>query len=434
MPRRSRLWPDPRVKPPLGALIDWGHRLTAGLVGCFLFNDGGGTPKNLAQPSTVTAVGTTWRANPYGLGLHIGSSDSIIVSNLINISDDFTTIVRAKVDSASGYQMVTSMNTGGGNYELRRDFGTNHWHWISSAGQEIDGTTTPNLGQFYHLAGRQIGTTTFDLYVDGVKEATGVPTKFSGATNHGIGCRPAPNNSLDGDVELVCWYKRGLTDGEIAWLYAEPYAFIAPPAPYRRYFIPAPGGISGTATLAAPASALAGVALEVVSGAASMAPPASALAGSGTQGLLPITGPGSLAFDVSAPAASGLVVVPISGAGGVAPAVSAILGFGVNGVVLGGGVRPIRRPAREPSLPEPEPITGVGRVRVPVSPLEALGRVVVLGRGLVVSQAAVIRSDAEMIIRARGGVRRRVASTRGAGHVGFPDDDAMFGMELEELI
>jgi hypothetical protein len=200
-------------------------------------------------------------------------------------------------------------------------------------------------------------------------------------------------------------------------------------------------GISGTGTLAPPASALAGTALEVFTGSGTVAAPASALAAAGLE---QFTGSASLALPVSVPAGAGLVsVIAISGSGGVAPAVSALEAYGNNGAIIvggggGGGIgrhwfyQPLPRLRPELLPPPPEPITGRGAVRAPVSQVQGTGRVIVLGRGLVLGQATEIRSDGQVVFVGRGAVRRRVASTRGAGFVGFPDDD-IFGLELEEL-
>jgi hypothetical protein len=197
--------------------------------------------------------------------------------------------------------------------------------------------------------------------------------------------------------------------------------------------------VSGTGTVAPPASALAASALEVFTGSATVAAPASALAGTALE---VIGGTGNVAPPVAALAGSGTVAtIAITGSGGVAPAVSALEAYGNNGAVVvggGGGIgrhwfyQPIPRLRPEPLLAPPEPITGRGTVRAPVSQAQGTGRVAVLGRGLLVGQATEIRSDGQVMFLGRGGVRRRVASTRGAGFVGFPDDD-IFGLELEEL-
>src|SRR3990167_6114750 len=69
MPRRSLLWPDPRVKPPFGAAeIDWGHPLASGLVFYAPLNEGGGLPLDLvSRISATTKTGATWLAGYKGL-------------------------------------------------------------------------------------------------------------------------------------------------------------------------------------------------------------------------------------------------------------------------------------------------------------------------------------------------------------------------------
>jgi hypothetical protein len=45
-------------KPPIGATIDWSHPLAQGLVGCWMFNEGGGIPINIVSGVQATIAGT----------------------------------------------------------------------------------------------------------------------------------------------------------------------------------------------------------------------------------------------------------------------------------------------------------------------------------------------------------------------------------------
>src|SRR5262245_14193662 len=76
MPRRSLLWPDPRVKPPYGAAeIDPGHPLARGLIGAWLCNEGAGELYDLtrrSRASTTDYGSLMWTTSPYGL-----SSESV---------------------------------------------------------------------------------------------------------------------------------------------------------------------------------------------------------------------------------------------------------------------------------------------------------------------------------------------------------------------
>src|SRR3990167_5380853 len=68
---RAAHWPDPRVKPPFGAVVlNQGDPLARGLVNLFLLNEGGGNPVDLVtgRPGVLTTLipGTTvtpsWKA------------------------------------------------------------------------------------------------------------------------------------------------------------------------------------------------------------------------------------------------------------------------------------------------------------------------------------------------------------------------------------
>src|SRR5690242_15242142 len=56
-------------KPPLGYYVDTSHPLARGLIGAWLFNEGGGPPRNLLTGVACTTAGNpTWSAGRWGAG------------------------------------------------------------------------------------------------------------------------------------------------------------------------------------------------------------------------------------------------------------------------------------------------------------------------------------------------------------------------------
>lgn len=111
-------------KPPLGVQLNHAHRLTKGLVGCWLFNEGGGdkaydlsgynnqgTLKNMAFPPTATSG---WNPGKDGVRLNFdGNSDYVDCGNdpSLDIAGAFTISFWAKFDvvpSNAAPQMILS--------------------------------------------------------------------------------------------------------------------------------------------------------------------------------------------------------------------------------------------------------------------------------------------------------------------------------------
>jgi hypothetical protein len=473
VPVRSRQWPDPRVKPPYGAAeVDWGHPLARGLLAAWLLNEGGGGPRDLLGRGDGTPNnGAAYGVGPAGLGLNLVSASSHYVScgtAVPAISGEGAIAARLSTTTlGDDYHMAISRAGGGAaqDWEVQLDLGSNKLALAYNGGNHVLGGTALAAGTVYDWAATISTAGTAENFLNGALDnVNGAVSVWPiGAGPIEIGRRSGSAYYWNGFIYHIYHWDRRLLDSEALWLHDEPYAFLRS-ITRRRYFVGVLGGISGAAAITAPVSALAGSgtvlevfsgtgtvappastlaasALEVFTGSATVAPPGSALAGSGTVTIPGITGSASIAPPVSIPAGAGLVVIAITGTGSVAPAVSALEAYGNNGAVTvggGGGIgrhwfyQPLPRLKPQLLLPPPEPITGRGAIRAPVSQVQGTGRLAVLGRGVLVGQAPEIRSDGQVMFLGRGGVRRRVANTRGAGFVGFPDDD-IFGLELDEL-
>src|SRR5262245_43754444 len=132
MPARSRLWPDPRVKPPYGSVeIDFGHPLGRGLTGCWLFNEEGGFPGNLARGRERLDVFTgvpAWEASSRGL------VQAVYRPGNIYVNFKSTTL---PVDVAGGPVSCFSwlyMTTVVAGQFMARDTGNNGWRYRCDGG------------------------------------------------------------------------------------------------------------------------------------------------------------------------------------------------------------------------------------------------------------------------------------------------------------
>ncbi len=91
--------PDPRIKPPLGSIIDWSHPLADGLVGCWLFNEGSGKVILDLCSRKINYLGSSpsWKSNSRGLYLDFqsGGTNGIAI-NQIELSAPFTLVIIAR--------------------------------------------------------------------------------------------------------------------------------------------------------------------------------------------------------------------------------------------------------------------------------------------------------------------------------------------------
>lgn len=253
------------LKPIRGTLlVDRGHRLSRGLVGCWLLNEGGGTRFNdlSGNGSTGTITGATWAAGRFGPCVSFGGAGYLDVGNVARIvsvpafsvacwvqpaslrADD--TIVSRTVSVKNRWQLAM----GGTNYG-----GTTNLTLSVCDGENSYGWTTSNplvVGKLIHVAmvfdGSQSGNDArLKLYVNGIQQTitwgVGVTIPASTSTNtvnvlFGVEMPGTWNRYYSGTIDLPTIYSRALTAAEIAELYHDPFAM------FRRvpveYYVSAP--------------------------------------------------------------------------------------------------------------------------------------------------------------------------------------------------
>lgn len=242
-------------KPPAGSTIDWGHPLAQGLIVCSLFNERGGTPKDLFS-------GQTWVPQPFNtapwrpLGYHSGSSAS---------TGNGALAVYARRPAAVGSVLWRGVFLGAG-VSNSVVFGSDSINSPFVAGLSIfrtcdtsqnnidfninrDGTGTDldvaaNLSSRYFMPAQFVGTSrTGDQRLYDGPHLIGSGTQAYTAFSY-----PAATFLQNGSLQVVasrytnavtiqgCIWDRVLRPEEVAWLAVEPYAFIAPPGPKVIYF------------------------------------------------------------------------------------------------------------------------------------------------------------------------------------------------------
>jgi hypothetical protein len=264
--KRSAIWPDPRLKPPFGAVeIDWSHPLARGLVSCFLLNEGGGSPLDLAtglaavDPQLPGYVGAQWSVGNGGVyfknGNAVAAFDAADGTVVDITSEDFSIacdIYGASGDSSSVARYVSHIKQGVGGQATGWEF-TNDLFSGSVALQtsQSNGSSQSTVAAIGTLTNgrltRCIGTrsgTTGTLYIDGVEpgyrrrdshqnpEIVASTPYRSGASAIGGGF------DVNDGVDRILFYRnRVLSRSDALWLYKEPFCLLRPII-RRRYWEP----------------------------------------------------------------------------------------------------------------------------------------------------------------------------------------------------
>jgi hypothetical protein len=238
-------------KPPLGVQLNWAHPLSKGLVGCWLFNEGGGdkaydlsgynnhgTLMDMAFPPTVTSG---WNPGKDGVGLMFdGSNDYVNCGNDLSLRiSTFSIELWLKTATADRYVLTRGVSW---------DPGKTNYH----IGITAEGT----IGVRFHDTGGTLRSATFLDYaitdgtwhhVVGMHNAVAQKTTIyvDGIQGENVTCTTPPDTSsagdlwigkyttaLNGSIDSVKIYNRALSAFEIGWLYCEPYAMFEPATKY----------------------------------------------------------------------------------------------------------------------------------------------------------------------------------------------------------
>jgi hypothetical protein len=251
-----------QIKPPLGAQILRGHDLASGLVGCWLFNEGGGTTLTDLSEKSFNGIitGPTWAAGKLGPALTCTYVTIPTGFYTTPSSKTFFMWVKTSVGGAAPWLLMYNGTTQELGLQLQSGGQVSFMVWLGGA-KTATSTQSVNDGVWHQVVGVYDAVAqTVSVYVDGIRSATtaapGVTAfeddylSFCGVGNgHGIG-----SSSFNGQIDNCMIYNRALNPIEILHLYTNPYAFIAPPQPIRTYFLVMPKIIVGASNIQGSAS------------------------------------------------------------------------------------------------------------------------------------------------------------------------------------
>lgn len=264
-----------RRKPGPWSRIDWSHQLANGLVGAYLFNEAGGNsfgktgnPNNLAYTGTTPAPGGFGRA----AAQFNGTSDfAQLTSALVTAAPctlallftpnsakdaDILQVSARTVALTSWNAFILQQRTTGGQLLRAGRFSTGTSTFATSTATYTLGVPCLGVAVF-------AGSASATIYLNAAPGVTDVTSNTPGSMDTTCVGGRAVNNThnnfgaITADMALI--YNRALSAAEVAWLYAEPFAFLLSPAPVRFFFSPG-GPVSNTLTASPGSYALSGAA------------------------------------------------------------------------------------------------------------------------------------------------------------------------------
>lgn len=246
---RSRGWGT--VRPPAGAQIDWGHPLAQGIVACALTNEQGGLPVDIARPHAFSFTGgPSWGLSLRGVGWQNAAAGNggfgWATSEFVPTNGVTFMLRKFKTDATArtvGFGVATSTDGERCGGFLPYSDGTVYWDFGGSTGNNrISKAGLTFKDDLWHFVA---GTRGMSITQNGIEVAvSGTAVTRTATTTNAFSL-----DGLGGDELLlpgsdacvvgpgVVW-NRELSLEERVWLNAEPYAFIAPPAPRILYFGP----------------------------------------------------------------------------------------------------------------------------------------------------------------------------------------------------
>lgn len=246
----------PRRRPGPGAVVDRAHPLAAGLVGLYLFEEGGGAPRNLARPQNRgTLSGAKWGPTRRGRGVIFagGASDYLTLG-----TEDSLAFPTSAATLVYGYQKLVSspiasialgVDTSGtfeyAGIHLPWSDGTVYFDW---GGQNEDATreSVAGLTVADNVWVFSTGARGMEIWQDGLRRSANAATptrNLIGSLNIKLGGVAARGIAADAaQVWYFAIYARQLSAAAIQWVSAEPYAMVRPAAPTPRFWLLAVGG------------------------------------------------------------------------------------------------------------------------------------------------------------------------------------------------
>jgi hypothetical protein len=248
-----------QTRPPIGSQIDWGHPLARGLAVCVPCNEKAGLPLEMVTRQRFTPSGNAWWANVgpttsvAGIWRLSYPSGGPIESKKITTEASILWRGRKIADELGSYGYyfgISYNNFVADPYNvIALDVNNNDASGVrvvtnGGSGVLIDQCrdTTPLP---FHVPLQMLGTVrngSQKLWVRSASQPADAQTQTMTSilthANDGvaIGTHGGDNNRTSGGaMEAGYVWNRVLTPDEVAWLYAEPYAFFTPPTPKTMY-------------------------------------------------------------------------------------------------------------------------------------------------------------------------------------------------------
>lgn len=224
-------------KPLVGARQNWSHPLSRGLVGHWLFNEGGGKVAfDLVKRNNGTLTNTPlWYPGKFGTGLSFnGVSDYVDFgagSNLNPTSVSFSVWIKANSFTATYSSIVTKRGTGAYCQLLVKNTGKIAIYIFAASGVGYDGSGAITLltNSWYHLVLTYDSVAGLNGYVNGILDNFAGP---NGNLASNDGNTQISNDSgvagrnFDGLIDDFRVYNRALSQQEVLRLYQEPFADV----------------------------------------------------------------------------------------------------------------------------------------------------------------------------------------------------------------
>lgn len=227
-------------KPPVGTQLDRGHPLAQGLIGAWLFNEGGGrAPQNAATARPLPTARTVLYSPRGGGGLNINGTGAFWgPSSLLTEGPPYTIVAWHTVRAVGTNQNVVAFSLGGGapfqGFTIDTTGSLNYYDAISGS---VAGPTAI-VGRRYSQIVAADTTTARRYYVNGKPFGTATGSFSGGTDQFGVGSWTSGSDAAFVDLHGLYLYRRALSPTEIRALHDAPHQIFAPPV-WRRYYLPA---------------------------------------------------------------------------------------------------------------------------------------------------------------------------------------------------
>ncbi|ODU24775.1 MAG: hypothetical protein ABS95_01525 [Verrucomicrobia bacterium SCN 57-15] len=237
------------MKPNVGARINFAHPLAKGLVGCWLFNEGGGSKAfDLAKAASGQLVSAS--RTQTGLAFDGGEKYVSFPHQRAFDGNAFTFSIWARPSELTDSRWVANNWVSPDGFALFKFTGD---HLVFEMGQysesiEVWGYFTA-VNKWHHIVVTRNGST-LAVYRDGILLASGTKVSRTLLTGNFFISSPSTGgvSPWKGGLDNAALYDRALSPSEVRALFANPYAFIRQSEPVLGFVASAAVELSGSAS------------------------------------------------------------------------------------------------------------------------------------------------------------------------------------------